>query len=65
MLAAALGWDELESLPWVGLGREGYGASLHLGISPALKEEGSKQPGGYPGDWAKRGGSFSYFSGCQ
>ena len=34
---------ELDHGSWVGPCREGYGASLHLGISPALRREGPEQ----------------------
>ena len=35
--------DELDNASCIGLCGEGYGASLHLGISPALRREGSEQ----------------------
>lgn len=35
--------DECDNVSRVGLCREGYGASLHLGISPVFRGEGSEQ----------------------
>lgn len=43
-------WDGMNLKVPLGLGLAGkVMVILHLGISPAVKEEGSEQPGGYPG----------------